>query len=173
MKYLLAYLLLSASTFGGTIFQVRAESDREEAVLTGTLDIDTIDGLLDAVDLVMSPVSYGGFTNNEVHWTRGNVRTYPWGITQISSGALSPIAGAGLLISFNLYNFIGYEGGEIKPAGPLLSQPWSALMVTGAFDSHETSYWRLQQGTLTIVPEPSAKVLFFIGIALIGLRRRL
>jgi hypothetical protein len=166
MKTILCALLLVASTArAGTIFQVHGNLNKEGAQVSGTFDIDTIDGSLDAVDLLVSPITYGVFPTAPVlHYTSLNTGMgHPHGQTYIGGSVVSGWGAAGLSLTLDVPSLVNYGGSQIVPTLSVLNFA-SGLYVKSSYESSLERYYSLTSGSVTpyVVPEPSSFAMAII-----------
>jgi PEP-CTERM motif-containing protein len=175
----------ASSAPAGTIFSVSGQLSRDGAQFTGTIDIDTVLGKIDAVDIHASPIIaqwFGyAFADNTVHVAKsGGVpyQQYSSSAQVVLSASEGPILG-GLFLAIPASTLIGYDGGPLVPtASTMLFQ--SGLNLRSAYDHYESTYWPMTSGSLTplplVVPEPSTLVLSslaLVALAAVARRRRL
>jgi hypothetical protein len=174
---LLAALLVhfATSADAGTIFTVDGNMSRDGAKISGTLDIDTIDGSLDAVDLMVAPVTYGFFPGNALHVVLSDRVVFE----QHSDAArmafkVSTWWAYGAVWLTLPGQLVDYAGGPIRPTTSVLNFQ-SGVTLTSPYDAYETRYFPMVSGgtvTPMTVPEPSTLVLAFIALVGLVIARR-
>ncbi len=130
------------------------------SVLSGTLTIDTIAGLITDSNLVVGPPSAFTFT---VIVNQGDLPAPFFYSVRVRNAGATEDFSFGLLT----HSLVGYTGGEIcSLATPTCS--YSNLLNTGTNLAEPA----LSSGSLSDVPEPATVALVGTAVALLRLRRR-
>jgi hypothetical protein len=163
-------LQLTSSIYAGTVFSVTGDLTRQASptTLSGTIEINTISGTLDSVDLTIAPLAGWQLPNNAWHLTGSVGVQNKFGVTTIGGRIQNNFAMGDFSIVLPVLSLVGYAGGSIKPTTNVLL--WqSGVQFRSEFDHNETWYYPLSSGSVTplVVPEPSNSVLAALG--LIGL----
>lgn len=160
---------------GGTFsFEVSIEAQGLEEIEGFSYYLNAKDGVGVEVSNVFSILDRASntalFSANELFWTDGEVATPPDSVLAPNNGLdlgaflEAPLAGpnAFLLGTYTV------QAAPSLPVGTYFLAPVLAVWISGG---DEFSFNALDTLSVTVVPEPSAGVLLFLGLGLLGARK--